>query len=115
MLSQIRWMLGMAIGVAIIVAVWLEPEVRDLSGEPAVPRQTLPRAQPGPGVAATNPSSSVRWQQRLKAYWTELEAALTDPGNAGADPVELQEGLRARHFSVEERPLVRALDANREP
>ena len=103
-------MLGVAIGLAVVVAVWLEPDVRDPSGEPARPR-------PSRVVETTEPSASgseaVRWQQRIATYWAELDRGLADSALGPEARAEFQETLRARHFNVEERPLVRALDAGR--
>jgi len=107
-------MLGVAIGVAIIVAVWLEPDVRDLSGEPARPRPPIARDAVAGSPETRALSPSVRWQQRLEAYWAELDAALADSRNGEADRRAIQETLRAEHFELEERPTVRALDATRE-
>ncbi|MDE0885179.1 MAG: hypothetical protein OSB70_06565 [Myxococcota bacterium] len=109
MLSQLRWILGMAIGVVIMAAVWREPYVRDPSGEPARPRPAIARS-----AEPAAPSPSVRWQLRLEAYWAELDASLADPLNAGADHRVIQEILRAQHFELDERPTVRVLDASRE-
>jgi hypothetical protein len=124
MLSQIRWMMGVAIGVAIIVAVWLEPDVRDPSGEPARPRPQAgmtgnPVANPsasGPaaiGDSGRAASPSVRWQVRIATYWAELDALLADPKLAGSEREAAREALLARHFEVGERGQVRALDAGR--
>jgi hypothetical protein len=120
-LSQARWMLGVAIGVAVIVAVWLEPDVRDPSGEPARPRpeRVAPSGRPSlPTAEARAPASpdsaSVRWQRRLAAYWAELDAGMDDPALRAEDRAAFQETLRARHFDAQERPVVRALDAGRE-
>ena len=75
MLSELRWMLGVAIGLAVVVAVWLEPDVRDPSGEPAQPWPSLVVEAPEPGASD---SESVRWQQRIAAYWAELDLSLID-------------------------------------
>lgn len=115
MLSQIRWMMGVAIGIAIIVAVWLEPDVRDPSGEPARPR---PRFESGTTQGTTDGrgeprSASVRWQARIAVYWAELDVLLADPNLAGREREVAREALLARHFEVAERGHVRALDAGR--
>lgn len=121
MLSQLRWIMGVAIGVAIIVAVWLEPDVRDPSGEPAEPRSRVqqvtspaPASSPAAREAADPVSPSVRWQRRLAAYWADLDGLRDAPGALPEDAQEQREALLAEHFSVEERPLVRALDASRD-
>jgi len=120
MLSQLRWIMGVAIGVAIIVAVWLEPDVRDPSGEPAEPRARMQRVSPAVpppsstgAEAADSASPSVRWQRRLAAYWADLDGLRDAPGAVPEDTQKQREALLAEHFSVEERPLVRALDASR--
>jgi len=110
MLSEIRWMLGVAIGLAVVVAVWLEPDVRDPSGEPARPRPSRVVATSAPEASD---SEAVRWQQRIAAYWAELDRGLADSALGPEARAEFQEALRARLFNVEERPLVRALDAGR--
>jgi len=135
MLSQARWILATAIGVAVVVAVWLEPDVRDPSGEPAVPR-TLPaenfsanapsgqtqKSPPGPpsesgraAPASGAESPSVEWQSRLRAYWHDVDRILAKRSDSKADHEKIRDALRARHFTVEERPTVRALDATRYP
>ena len=129
MLSQLRWILGVAIGVAVVVAVWLEPDVRDPSGEPAVPRSApsglasppdagslLPSRKPPESPAADGTaSSSVEWQNRLREYWADVDRILAQRRGNTRDHDEIREALRARHFSVDERPAVRALDASRKP
>ena len=55
----------------------------------------------------------MRWQQRIAAYWAELDRGLADSALSAAGRAEFHESLRAHHFNVEERPLVRALDAGR--
>ena len=129
MLSQLRWVLGVAIGVAVIVAVWLEPDVRDPSGEPAVPRSTqsglanapdsgsllASPASPASPASATNEtaSSSVEWQNRLREYWADVDRILAQRRGNTKDHDQIREALLARHFNVDERPAVRALDASR--
>ena len=126
MLSQLRWVLGVAIGVAVIVAVWLEPDVRDPSGEPAVPRSTQSGlanapdsgsllASPASPASATNEtaSSSVEWQNRLREYWADVDRILAQRRGNTKDHDQIREALLSRHFSVDERPAVRALDASR--
>jgi hypothetical protein len=135
MLSQLRWILGVAIGVAVIVAVWLEPDVRDPSGEPAVPRSTQsglanapdsgsPLPLPASPASADSPkssattgtaSSSVEWQNRLRAYWADVDRILAQRRGNTKDHDQIREALLTRHFSVDERPAVRALDATRTP
>ena len=132
MLSQLRWILGVAIGVAVIVAVWLEPDVRDPSGEPAVPRSTQsglanapdsgsllpsPASADSPKSSATTgtASSSVEWQNRLRAYWADVDRILAQRRGNTKDHDQIREALLSRHFSVDERPAVRALDASRTP
>jgi hypothetical protein len=135
MLSQLRWILGVAIGVAVIVAVWLEPDVRDPSGEPAVPRSTQsglanapdsgsllpspasPASADSPKSSATTgtASSSVEWQNRLRAYWADVDRILAQRRGNTKDHDQIREALLTRHFSVDERPAVRALDATRTP
>jgi len=134
MLSQLRWVLGVAIGVAVIVAVWLEPDVRDPSGEPAVPRSTqsglanapdsgslLPSAANGSANGSANEtanetaSSSVEWQNRLREYWADVDRILAQRRGNTKDHDQIREALLSRHFSVDERPAVRALDASRTP
>lgn len=135
MLSQLRWILGVAIGVAVIVAVWLEPDVRDPSGEPAVPRSTQsglanapdsgsllplpasPASADSPKSSATTgtASSSVEWQNRLRAYWADVDRILAQRRGNTKDHDQIREALLTRHFSVDERPAVRALDASRTP
>ncbi len=135
MLSQLRWILGVAIGVAVIVAVWLEPDVRDPSGEPAVPRSTQsglanapdsdsllplpasPTSADSPKSSASNgtASSSVEWQNRLRAYWADVDRILAQRRGNTKDHDQIREALLTRHFSVDERPAVRALDASRTP
>ena len=131
MLSQLRWVLGVAIGVAVIVAVWLEPDVRDPSGEPAVPRSTqsglanapdsgsllASPASPASPASATNEtaSSSVEWQNRLREYWADVDRILAQRRGNTKDHDQIREALLSRHFSVDERPAVRALDASRTP
>jgi len=129
MLSQLRWVLGVAIGVAVIVAVWLEPDVRDPSGEPAVPRSTqsglanapdsgslLPStASTANGTANETASSSVEWQNRLREYWADVDRILAQRRGNTKDHDQIREALLSRHFSVDERPAVRALDASRTP
>jgi hypothetical protein len=134
MLSQLRWIIATAIGVAIVIAVWLEPDVRDPSGEPATARtaptgdssahalsEQAPRSSPGLASEPTGSSSvspddspSVEWQSRLRAYWAEVDRILARRQSNKADHDKIREALRARHFTVEERPTVRALDASRE-
>ncbi|MCS5637427.1 MAG: lipase chaperone [Myxococcota bacterium] len=122
MLSQLRWMMGVAIGVAIMVAVWLEPKVRDPSGEPARPRprpeagmteNPSARAQGAMGDPGRGPSAAVRWQARIAAYWAELDALLADPKLARSEREAAREALLARHFEIGERGHVRALAAGR--
>ena len=131
MLSQLRWVLGVAIGVAVIVAVWLEPDVRDPSGEPAVPRSTqsglanapdsgsllASPASPASPASATNEtaSSSVEWQNRLREYWADVDRILAQRRGNTKDHDQIREALLTRHFNVDERPAVRALDASRTP
>ena len=103
-------MLGVAIGLAVVVAVWLEPDVRDPSGEPARPWPTRVVEVAEPSASG---SEAVRWQQRIATYWAELDRGLADSALGPEARAEFQETLRARHFNVEERPLVRALDAGR--
>jgi hypothetical protein len=134
MLSRLRWILATAIGVAIVIAVWLEPDVRDPSGEPATPRavptrnstahapsEQARRSSPDPASQATSSppaspadSPSVEWQSRLRAYWSDLDRILARRQGNKADHDAIRDALRARHFTVEERPTVRALDASRE-
>jgi hypothetical protein len=116
MLSQVRWILATAIGVAIVVAVWLEPDVRDPSGEPAVPR-TLPAENLSTNTPSgqTQESPSVEWQSRLRAYWHDVDRILAKRSGSKADHEKIRDALRTRHFTVEERPTVRALDATRYP
>jgi len=141
MLSQLRWVLGVAIGVAVIVAVWLEPDVRDPSGEPAVPRSApsglasppdsgsllpLPASPTSPTSPASpaslkslaangTASSSVEWQNRLRAYWADVDRILAQRRGSTKDHDQIREALLTRHFNVDERPAVRALDASRTP
>ena len=135
MLSQLRWVLGVAIGVAVIVAVWLEPDVRDPSGEPAVPRSTQSGLANAPdsgslltspaspastastanGTANETASSSVEWQNRLREYWADVDRILAQRRGNTKDHDQIREALLARHFNVDERPAVRALDASRTP
>jgi hypothetical protein len=135
MLSQLRWILGVAIGVAVIVAVWLEPDVRDPSGEPAVPRSApsglasppdsgsllpLPASPASPAslkslAANGTASSSVEWQNRLRAYWADVDRILAQRRGSTKDHDQIREALLTRHFNVDERPAVRALDASRTP
>ncbi len=128
MLSQLRWILGVAIGVAVIVAVWLEPDVRDPSGEPAVPRSAQSGlanapdsgsllASPASPASATNgtASSSVEWQNRLREYWADVDRILAQRRGSTKDHDQIREALLTRHFNVDERPAVRALDASRTP
>jgi hypothetical protein len=134
MLSQLRWIFATAIGVAIVIAVWLEPEVRDPSGEPATPRTApiggssahapsgqAPQTSPGLASEPTGSSSvslgdspSVEWQDRLRAYWSDVDRILARRQGNKADHDKVRDALRARHFTVEERPTVRALDASRD-
>ena len=123
MLSQVRWMMSVAIGIAVVVAVWLEPDVRDPAGEPARPRPGAEaRARrsagdltpvPGAGGAGQTRSASAQWQARIAAYWAELDALLADPSLAGREREAAREALLAQHFEVAERGQVRALDAGR--
>ena len=135
MLSQLRWILGVAIGVAVIVAVWLEPDVRDPSGEPAVPRSAqtglatppdsgslrpLPASPTSPAslkslAANGTASSSVEWQNRLRAYWADVDRILAQRRGNTKDHDQIRKALITRHFNVDERPAVRALDASRTP
>jgi lipase chaperone LimK len=57
----------------------------------------------------------VEWQNRLREYWADVDRILAQRRGNTKDHDQIREALLTRHFSVDERPAVRALDASRTP
>jgi hypothetical protein len=118
MLSELRWMIFVVLGIGVMVAVWLEPNARDPSGEAAVPRirasaeSTPPAGKPAIPAEDASPETRAPWQERFQAY-RSARAELLESGNL---PEEAKSGeiekLRSQYFDSLEIPGVRILDAN---
>ncbi len=97
LLSQLRWILALAIGVCVMIAVWLDPEVKAPGGVEATIREPIaakPLFEPPPPPGAS-------WEERVAAYRNARTTLLTSTPPGGVQMAAL-ESLRQQYFPAEE-------------
>lgn len=105
MLSQLRWMMGVAIGVIIMFAVWLDPEV-PAPGGVRQPVRPPPSAAPLPFPA---PNLEAEWPARLAAYRSAREVLIANTPDGPVREAALA-SLLQQYFRPEELAQAEALE-----
>ncbi len=109
LLSQLRWLMALAIGVIIMMAVWFEPDDPAPGVQPRPPAPlSSPPAPPGPPPLVTD------WPERLNAY-RGARASLIANTPEGAVREAALASLRQQYFRPEEIERVEALDREARP
>ena len=72
LLSQLRWLGALAIGVAVMIAMYLDPAVEAPGGRPAPPAPTPVQTPSSPGPQRVAPDARVQ----LDAYETARQALI---------------------------------------
>ncbi len=74
LLSQLRWLGALAIGVAVMIAMYLDPEVEAPGGQPAPPASAPAQARPSAVPERVVPDEKLR----LDAYNTARQALIAN-------------------------------------